>query len=90
MKLFREEKILKFDEKEVTIYEITAKELIKIINGEYKKNEDILADCTTLSKAELEKLSVEAFNLIYSKFLELNKKHFENSGDSEKLDKKKS
>lgn len=90
MKLFREEKILKFDEKEVTVYEITAMELVKLTSGEYKKNEDMLVDCTSLSKDELEKLSIEAFNLIYSEFLELNKKHFANSGDGEEIDKKKS
>jgi len=92
MKLFRDEKILKFDEKEVIVYEITAKELTNIVSGAYAKNEDMLQDCTSLSADELQKLSVDAFNLIYNEFLDLNKEHFSNSEDNsgETLDKKKS
>ena len=67
-------------------------ESIKQKFNQYAKNEDMLQDCTSLSADELQKLSVDAFNLIYNEFLELNKEHFSNSEDNsgETLDKKKS
>ena len=53
MKLFREEKILKFDEKEVTVYEITAMELVKLTSGEYKKMRICLSIAPHLVKMSL-------------------------------------
>jgi len=88
MKLFREKKIINFDEKKVEVYELSVKELFKIANGEYKDDSDMLVDCTNLTKDEVESLTIEAFNAIYKEFLELNKEHLE-SKDGEKLDKKK-
>ena len=89
MKLYRKSKKISFDEKEVEIYEIGVKELLKLNSDEYK-NEDILVDCTNLTQEEIDTLNIEAFNLIYNEFFELNKEHFEQKEGSEKLDKKKS
>ena len=92
MKLFREQKVLEFDEKEVIVNEISPKELIKITSGAYSANEDMLVDCTNLNKDEINNLSIDAFNLIYNEFLKINKEHFEtDTTDSKKsIDKKKS
>jgi hypothetical protein len=89
MNLFRKQKELNFDEKKVIVKEITPLTLIKLANNEYT-NEKILLDHTNLTEDEIENLSVEAFNFIFTEFQKLNEKHFSNNDESEELDEGKS
>jgi len=88
MKFYREKKVLKFDDKEVELYEINVKSLLKLANGEYKNNYELIADNSNLSFEDLENATIEAAKAIEEAFFELNAKHFD-SGE-EKTDKKKS
>jgi len=88
MKFYREKKVIEFEEKEVELYEIDVYSLLKLANGEYKNNEEIIVDNSNLNNEDFKNISIEAYNLIEKEFLELNKKHFSDKG--EKTDKKKS
>ena len=88
MKFYRDKKVIKFEEREVELYEIDVKSLFKLANNEYKSNEEIIIDNSNLKKEDFENISAEAYLLIEKEFFELNKKHFSDEG--ERIDKKKS
>ncbi len=88
MKFFREKKVLKFEDKEVELYEINVKSLLKLANGEYKHNYELIADNSNLSFEDLENATIEAAKVIEEAFFELNAKHFDEKGGG-KTDKKK-
>ena len=88
MKFYRERKLIKFDDKEVELYELNVKSLIKLANNEYKSNYELILDNSNLNEEDFENMSIEALKVIEEEFLKLNSKHFEQKG--ERLDKKKS
>jgi len=88
MNLFREKKVIEFNEKKVELYELNVKSLLKLANKEYKNNDEIIIDNSNLTKEDFEEMSPEAYNLILVEFFKLNSKHF--SDGDERLDKKKS
>ena len=87
MNLFRRKKVIPFEEREVEIYELNVKSLLKLANGEYKSNEELIADNSNLTLEEFEEMRVEAFYLIEKEFFKLNEEFLE---EGEKTDKKKS
>ena len=89
MKFFREKKVLEFDDKEVELYEINVKSLLKLANKEYKNNYELIADNSNLTVEELENATIEALKTIEEEFFKLNAKHFDEKGE-ERTDKKKS
>ncbi len=89
MKFYREKKVLEFDDKEVELYEINVKSLIKLANKEYKNNYELIADNSNLTIEELENATIEALKAVEEAFFELNAKHFDEKGE-DKTDKKKS
>jgi len=82
MNLFRKKEIVKFNEQEVEVYEMSASTLLKLSRGEYKKDLDILKDHTNID--DIENISVIAFNKLFEVFNNLNKEHL-SSESGEKL-----
>ena len=88
MKFFREKRAIEFEDKEVELYELNVKSLIKLASNEYKSNYELILDNSNLNEEDFENMSIEALKVIEEEFLKLNSKHFEQKG--ERLDKKKS
>jgi len=82
MNLFRKKEIVKFNEQEVEVYEMSVSTLLKLARGEYKRDLDILKEHTNLE--DIENISIEAFNKLFEVFNNLNKEHL-SSESGEKL-----
>ena len=82
MNLFRKKEIVKFNEQEVEVYEMSVSTLLKLARGEYKRDLDILKEHTNLE--DIENISIEAFNKLFELFNNLNKEHL-SSESGEKL-----
>jgi len=86
MNLFRKKEIIKFNEQEVEVYEMSVSTLLKLSRGEYKKDLDILKEHTNID--DIENISVTAFNELFEVFNNLNKEHL-SSESGEKLNEGK-
>ena len=88
MRLLSDKKVVEFDERRVTVFEIDVESYLRYVGGEYDGEAAFILDNTDLSQEERQNLSIEAYNAISEAFYEVNRRHFESDG--EKVDKKKS